>query len=309
MNIEGMDLKLDRICTLDLLYDNEIFVASRAVEDTIPVSMSSEEDKAYLYINFPHSFADILRNKQFLSKFKAKETGTHYVISERINHIEEWKIINKIMEMPSVVVNRMDIKDGVFEINIRYSSRYSETLSDLVSQFVSNGSGSIENMGLSKGILHELSVLNDLFKLGMMEVSVKLTADERKAFSFIGENDFGESCNNLINNKFIKAIVYSDEKLDSPHAEILDSEKMIYQVQILDQILAKWRSDMNQFPVIRFRQFLRLKSDRLKVLTVMPKSQIDLAYKAFFDSMGTPSEKRGILEFSSDFDIDVLKQF
>lgn len=309
MNIESMNFKLDRVCTLELLYDNEIFIASRAVESMIPVFMSNEDDKTYLHINFPRSFADVLRNRQFLSKFKAKETGTHYVITERINHREEWKVINKIMEMPSVVVNRMDINDGVIQINIRYSSHYSETLSDLVSQFISNGFGSIENMGFSKGIIHELSVLNDMFKLGMIQVSVKLTADERKAFSFIRENDFGEACNNLLNNELIRALVYSDEKKDSPNAKIIDSETMIYQVQIYDQILARWRSDMNKLPVIRFRQFLRLKEDRLNVLTVMPKSQVNIASRAFFDSMDRSSEKRGFLEFSSDFDVEVLKQF
>ncbi len=309
MNIEGIDLKLDRVCTLGLLYNNEIFGATKSVEGAIPVFIRNEGDKSYLHINFPRSFADVARNRQFLSKFNAKESGTHYVINEKINHIEEWQILNKIMEAPSVVVNRMDIKDGIFEINMRYSSYYSETISDLVSQFIANGFGSIENMGLSKGILHELEVLNDMFELGMIEISVKFTADERKAFSFIGENDFGESRNNLLNNELIQALVYADEKINSTNAEIIESENKIYQVELLDPLLAKWRNDMNQFPVIRFRQFLRLKKDRLNVLTVMPKSQIDLACKSFFDSMDASIPKRGVLEFSSDFDIDILKQF
>lgn len=309
MNIEDIDRKLDRICTLGLVYNDEIFSATKSVDSTIPVFMRNEDDKSYLTINFPRSFADGARNRQFLSKFKAKETGTHYVISERINHIEEWKILNKIMETPSVVVNRMNIKDGIFKINIRYSSHHSEAISDLLSQFVSNGFGNIENMGLSKGILHELSVLNNIFELGMMGVTIKLTSDERKNFSFIGENDFGETCNNLINEGKIKALDYAVEQTDSTQSKIVDPEHRIYQVQIFDPIIAKWRGDMNEFPVIRFRQFLRLRRDRLNILTIMPKNQIELAYRAFFGSMITSSEKRGFLEFSSDFDIDILKNF
>ncbi len=309
MNIDDIDLKLDRVCTLELVYDSEIFVASRAIENAIPAFMRQEDDISYLLINFPKSFAEVQKNRLFLGRFKAVETGTHYVINERINHIEEWKVLTKIMELPSVVVNRMDINDGLFEINLRYSSHYSENLSSFISQFVENGLGRINNMGPSIGILQELNVIDKMFKLGILQVSIKLTSDQRRLFSFIGETDFGESCNNLINNDLIRALIYADDKIDNSNAEIVDIENRIYQVQLLDPILAKWRGKMNEFPVVRFRQFLRLKKDRLIILTVLPNNQIDVAYKAFFDSLDPADKNRAFLEFSSGFDIRILEEF
>ena len=214
-----------------------------------------------------------------------------------------------IMNSPSVVVNRMDISNGAFEISIRFSSKYSELLSRMFSDFTLDEIGRIKNVGPSKGIIYELEELQKTFDLGMTQISIHLSSEERKFLSHIETTDFGESCNNLINEESVRALIYADRNVDSDYLKLLDEKRGVYQISIMDPIITQWRRSMNEFPVVRFRQFLRLKDESIKILTVLPKNQLDLSYKTFFRAIENTSDQRAYLEFASDYDYQILKEF
>ena len=136
MHFADIDKILDRRMVLTMKQDNEIFLASREIEARIPINILEEGDEKYMLINFPSSFGDVQKNRIFLKKYDAKNIGSHYVIRERINHVEKWKYIHEIMNLPSVVVNRINLKGGLIAFYFRYHHSVNNKISNVIQYFL-----------------------------------------------------------------------------------------------------------------------------------------------------------------------------
>ena len=318
MHFADIDKILDRRMVLTMKQDNEIFLASREIEARIPINILEEGDKKYMLINFPSSFGEVQKNRIFLKKYDAKNIGTNYVIRERINHVEKWKYIQEIMNLPSVVVNRINLKGGLIAFYFRYHHSVKNKISNILSNYTDGDDGQIETMDPSPGILKILDRLDQFYSLGMVQVSIPLTEEERTLVGFvrddfIGESTnnliIGESTNNLISGNGINAIVYTGEPVENPQLNEIYGESGLYGMNLKDNTLQGWREKLNRIPVIRFRQFLRIRNNDLHILTLLPYSQTDLDYRAFFEEICENNRHNATLDFVSKYDRSVILDF
>ena len=306
MHFADIDKILDRRVVLTMKQDNEIFLASREIEARIPINILEEENKKYMLINFPSSFGEVQKNRIFLKKYDAKNIGSHYVIRERINHVEKWKYIQEIMNLPSVVVNRINLKGGLIAFYFRYHHSVKNKISNILSNYTDGDDGQIETMDPSPGILKILDRLDQFYSLGMVQVSIPLTEEERTLVGFVRDDFIGESTNNLISGNGINAIVYTGETVENPQLNEIYGESGLYGMNLIDNTLQGWREKLNRIPVIRFRQFLRIRNDNLHILTLLPYSQTDLAYRAFFEEICESNRHNATLDFVSKYDRNII---
>ena len=80
-------------------------------------------------------------------------------------------------------------------------------------------------------------------------------------------------------------------------------------MNLIDSTLQGWREKLNRIPVIRFRQFLRIRNNDLHILTLLPYSQTDLAYRAFFEEIGESNRNNATLDFVSKYERSVILEF
>lgn len=66
---------------------------------------------------------------------------------------------------------------------------------------------------------------------------------------------------------------------------------------------------MNRIPVIRFRQYVRIQNNKLCILSLLPYSQIDLAYREFFENVKESGRDGATLEFVSKYERNILLLF
>lgn len=309
MHFADIDKILDRRMVLTMKQDNEIFQASKEIEARIPINILEEDDKKYILINFPGSFGEVQKNKIFLKKYEAKNIGSHYVIKERINHVDKWKYINEIMNVPSVVVNRINLKQGLIAFYFRFHHSVKNVISNILSNYTDGEDGWIETMDQTPGILKILDRLDQFYSLGMIQVSVPLSEEERKEVGFIRDDFIGESKNNFRSGNGISAIVYTGGVINNPHLDEIDGNYGLYSMNLEDQTLLGWREKLNTIPVIRFRQFVRIRNNELHILTLLPYSQIDLAYGAFFEEIGEINRHDATLYFASKYDRNIILDF
>ncbi len=309
MRIADIDKILDRRMVLTMKQDNEIFLASREIEARIPINIIEEEDKKYMLINFPSSFGEVQKNRIFLKKYNAKNIGSHYVIKERINHVEKWKYIQEIMNLPSVVVNRINLKGGLIAFYFRYHHSVKNKISNILSGYTDGDEAQIETMDPSPGILKILDRLDQFYSLGMVQVSIPLTEEERNLVGFVRDDFIGESTNSLISGNGINAIVYTGGTVENPHLNEIYGESGLYEMSLKDNTLMGWREKLNRIPVIRFRQFIRILNHDLHILTLLPYSQTDLAYRAFFEELSESNRKDASLDFTCKYNRNVMENF
>ncbi len=309
MDFGDIDRVLDRRMVLTMKQDNEIFQASREVNARIPVTISDEEGKKFLYINFPGSFGEPQKNRIFLKRYDAKNIGSHYVIKSRINHVDKWRYINDLINVPSVVVNRINLKDGLLAFYFRYHHSVKNRISCILSKYTDGEEGQIESIGPSPGLLSILDRMQEVFTLGMIQISMPV--DDNKDFSehFLKEGYISESASNIHLDHGLKAVIYTGSRVDDKTLVEIDGNSGIYSVNFEDPILTEWRNRMMEIPVIRFRQFMRVEGNELKVITLLPYSQMDQAYRSFFQTMEGTGRDDISLDFSLKYNREIMLSF
>lgn len=157
MHFNDIDKILDRRLVLTMKQDNEISRASKEVDARIPVGISEEHSGKIMLISFPRSFDETQQHRIFLKKYDARNIGTHYVIKFRLNLLEKWKCIEDIINTPSVVVDRINLKEGNLALHLRYHHSVQNRISNLLSyytNFSNDEEGEIGTMDPSPGIIN-----------------------------------------------------------------------------------------------------------------------------------------------------------
>ncbi|MCL6014219.1 MAG: hypothetical protein M1323_01160 [Candidatus Thermoplasmatota archaeon] len=309
MDFGDIDRVLDRRMVLTMKQDNEIFQASREVNARIPVTISDEQGKKFLFINFPGSFGEPQKNRIFLKKYDAKNIGTHYVIKSRINHVDKWKYINDLINVPSVVVNRINLKDGLLAFYFRYHHSVKNRISCILSKYTDGEEGQIETIGPTPGLISIMDRMHEVFTLGMIQISIPVNDHRNFNEKFLKEGYISESSNNIHSGHGLSAIIYTGSAVDDNTLNVIDSKSGIYSVNFEDPMLTEWRNRMMDIPVIRFRQFMRIVDNELKVITMLPYSQIDQAYRSFFQTMEKTGNEDISLDFSLKYNREIMLSF
>ena len=97
--------------------------------------------------------------------------------------------------------------------------------------------------------------------------------------------------------------------MDDKTLNVIDSKSGIYSVNFEGPMLTGWRNRMMDIPVIRFRQFMRVEGNELKVITLLPYSQIDQAYRSFFQTVEETGNEDISLDFSLKYNREIMLSF
>jgi hypothetical protein len=154
-----------------------------------------------------------------------------------------------------------------------------------------------------------LDRMNEVFNLGLIQISMPV--DDHKNFSekFLKEGYISESANNIHLDHGLRAVIYTGSRVDDKTLVEIDGNSGIYSVNFEDPMLTGWRNRMMDIPGIRFRQFMRVGGNELKVITLLLYSQIDQAYRSFFHTMEETGNEDISLDFTLKYNRKIMLSF
>ncbi len=82
------------------------------MEERIPAYTFTEEDKTYLRLFFPKTGKSNPALSPILSRNNMIEKRSYYSITERINNVEGMRMVARLLETPSVVLNNTYLLKG-----------------------------------------------------------------------------------------------------------------------------------------------------------------------------------------------------
>ncbi len=286
MNIIDVDKKLNMRLVLSLRQENDLFLISRNSDTVIPVFTFSKEGKTFLSAFF---------NKKDLSqagavKLKnlgAETTEDSYVVTSRINNVQSMKVINELLSLPYIVLNRVDMKSGNMNFYFRFHSNKLAEVSEIVSRYVVNSEDArVVWLGPSPGLKWIMDLINSEYHLSIITYQVPADGVPDFLKSLPEHNDFLlEVRSNVLSNESFPCILYTRLPLRdniSMGIESISPNEGIYGIQLYNKFLLEVKKEADEKHIIRNRLFVRLTDGMLEVVVFLPTSYVRDYYSVLY---------------------------
>ena len=179
MLVRDIDRKLDMRVILRVRQNTELFDLTREIKGKFPVFLFGRDGEIWMSTYFPK---EIKSNKLeiALKKFRGIEKENSFVIDSRINNVKDLKIINKLMEIPSFIVNRSDMNNGFLNIYARFHSSQLSMISEDLSAYTEDVENSrVEWLGPNPGIIKTMDLINSEYPVSIVTYIIKLNGEDR----------------------------------------------------------------------------------------------------------------------------------
>lgn len=269
MLIREIDRKLDMNLNLRVRQDTEFFEATRYIKEKLPVYVYGKDGQSWMSTYFPKQKGnnDL---ELMINNFKPSEREDSFVVDTRINNAQELAIVGKLMDIPSFMINRSDIKDGFLNIYSRFHSSQIGRVSHLLAEYTFYRENSrIDWMGPSSGIINDIESINLEYPVSVVTFEMPADQNERNIRMLGNESQMvAEAKNNQSENGNFRAVLYSNEEIEgfSP----IDPKNFIYELQFDIPDISLIREEANKQHIIRNRYFIKLKDGRLEVTVFLP---------------------------------------
>jgi len=285
--VKDIDSKLDMRLVLKLRQDNEFFNSSSQIDTKLPIYIFRAEDNStWMSIYFPK----VEKNPKIsliIKKFNAVEKEESYVIDSRINNVKDLAIIDKLMNLPSLVINRSDMKGGYMYVYARFHNSDLVRVSDLLSEYVSDRDNSrLEWLGPSPGIMKIADMVHSDYSIALVTYSVKV--DKRNKVLYALSNDSGiiaEVKSNRSKDHGFSVILYSDHSLEGkiPGLIPISIKDGIYEIGIKHNFLDLVRDAANREHIMRMRYFVKPSDGNIDVTVFLPAGSLYEYYSILFE--------------------------
>lgn len=260
MLVKDIDKRLDMRPILKLRQDTELFSSTKGISQKLPVYIYGKDDTSWMATYFsktgPNSKMEIL-----FKKFDAIELENAYVIDSRINNVKDLNIINKLMEVPSFVINRSDISEGFLNIYARFHSSRLGEISNLLAHYTADFQNSrISWLGPSNGIIAITEIINSEYPISLVSYRVPIGDEDSAIRDIICEPGIlAEARNNLHADNNISAVLYSDQDISGKYdgVKTVSSKDGIYQIEIRNEFHNMVRHEANERHIMRIRYFIK----------------------------------------------------
>lgn len=287
MLVRDIDRKLNRRLVISLKQSTELFEATRKFNQTLPATVFVEDNATYLNVFFPKDNENDTQFKILLRRFDAIERKDGYVVKDRINNIKDMKIVNELLSIPSMALNRLDIYKGEMHFYSRFHDNYLPEVSEALSRYTADGENTrIEWLGPSPGIINILEQINSRYPISLLSYQVPVDPDDEILNSVISDvPHLLEIENSHTHENRFKTLLYSGKPLVDlePHEiRTISNEDMIYETYGSNKLLSEVRKRANEIPVIRLRYFVKKVGNSMEVDLFIPTNQTHEYYSLLY---------------------------
>jgi len=286
MLVRDIDRKLDMQLIFHVREDTELFNMTKNMKEKFPVFIFGLGDETWMSTYFP-KIAGSNRLDVIMKKFRGIERDKAYVIDSRINSVRELKIISKLVEIPSFVINRSDMNDGFLNISARFHS----SQMPLVSNEISKNTEDIQNLrvewlGPNPGIMRTIDQINSEYPISLVTY-INIIDENDEIVSELTSNvdTMAEIKNSKISEGMFRAVLYTN----SPSVESIkgvtpiSKKEGIFELDIRTELLAKIRDASNRDHLMRIRYFVKPNDGNLEVTVFLPTAILYEYYSVLND--------------------------
>ena len=277
MLIREIDKKLDMRLVLKVRQSTELFHATSELGLKLPTYIYGVDGTAWISTYFPKNIKGNSVNL-LLSKFNAVEKEESYVVDSRINNVKDLAVINKLMDLPSFVINRADISRGFLNIYSRFHSSDLEKVSDLLAEYTSDLENSrVEWMGPSPGIMRTMDLINSEYPVSLVTYEFRLDNDDKDIAALAKDPGIiAELKNSESREGKLKLVVYSDntEPMDMPGMRPISIHEGIYNLSFSSSFVSSVRDAANREHIMRLRYFIKPFDGKMRVSVFLPSASM-----------------------------------
>lgn len=306
MLIKDIDKRLDMRLILRLRQNTDLFRATAEVEKPLPVFIFDEGGKVFMNTYFPKS--EKIKNLDLMvRKFEAVEMEGSFVTTTRINNVKDLAVIRKLLDLPSVILNRSDMSRGFLNLYIRFHSSQLEKISSLLSEYTSDRENSrIEWLGPSPGICGIMDIINAQYPISVVTYELDVTGDAGLLGLIVDLDVLAEVQGPSTDDGKFRSILYADKTRKQPLPEGLteiSADDDLYTFTLSNRFLEMVRDKSNSSHIVRMRFFVKPQEGKLQVTVFLPSSQVYEYYSILYGVARAENNKvvvRHLLPYSQE---------
>ena len=286
MLVRDIDRKLDMRVILRVRQNTELFDLTREIKGKFPVFLFGRDGEIWMSTYFPK---ETKSNKLeiALKKFRGIEKENSFVIDSRINNVKDLKIINKLMEIPSFIINRSDMNNGFLNIYARFHSSQLSMVSENLSVYTEDIENSrVEWLGPNPGIIKTMDLINSEYPVSVVTYIIKLNGEDRTMSELAHNVDsMAEMKNSQMSDGKFKAVLYSNSAsaglIEGVNA--ISKDDGIFELETGNDILATIRDASNSDHIMRLRYFVKPRDGNLEVTVFLPSAILYEYYSVLYN--------------------------
>ncbi len=214
-----------------------------------------------------------------------KNVELRIIIESRINTIKDLAVINKLMNIPSFIINRSDMGSGYLNVYARFHSNHLEEVSNLLSEYTMDTENArVEWLGPSHGILHVMDLINHEYPVSLITYIVPMNGED----STLRSLDSGcilEVSNNMTKDGGFSSILYCDRPFQEKIAGLnpIFEDQGIYSMTLFNQCLKILSDRSIQQHIMTIRVFLKPQNNKYEVTVFLPTGSIYEYYSIIYN--------------------------
>lgn len=285
MLVRDIDKRLDMRLILKLRQSTDFFKSTKELDIKLPVYIYGKDQETWMATYIPkiekNTKVDLL-----VKKFNGIEKEDAFVIDTRINNVKDMAVLNKLMQLPSFIINRSDMSQGFLNIYGRFHSSIINEVSGLLAQYTADVENSrVDWLGPSYGIMWIMDLINSEYPISLVTYRVPLEGEEYLLNDIIKEpGAIAEVRNNLYENDKISAVVYTNNEIMGDYDGLtrISPKDGIYQVDVSNQFHNLVRRFANEKHVMRTRYFIKPIGKELEMNVFLPTNSVYEYYSILY---------------------------
>lgn len=286
MLVRDIDRKLDMRVILRVRQNTELFDLTREIKGKFPVFLFGRDGETWMSTYFPK---ETKSNKLeiALKKFHGIEKENSFVIDSRINNVKDLKIINKLMEIPSFIINRSDMNNGFLNVYARFHSSQLSLVSEDLSAYTEDVENSrVEWLGPNPGIIKTMDLINSEYPVSVVTYIIRLNGEDRTMSELAHNVDsMAEIKNSQMKDGKFKAVLYSNSAsaglIEGVNA--ISKDDGIFELETGNEILGMIRDVSNRDHIMRLRYFIKPREGNLEVTVFLPSAILYEYYSVLYN--------------------------
>ncbi len=280
------------------------------MEERIPAYTFTEEDKTYLRLFFPKTGKSNPALSPILSRNNMIEKRSYYSITERINNVEGMRMVARLLETPSVVLNNTYLLKDELYLDFRFHRNMLPDINDLLSGLIGKSLNfRIVKLTGSRNLKSRMEAIHSQTPLAVVRYSVPIPGNN-PLLRYIVANDPGtvaEIEGRSLSEEGIKVILYATKSIDQKRADVISKEDNIYESYINEKSLVEGKRLGDDAGIPRIAFFLSLEGDRLYDTTFVPAAEADEYISIMMNSLMIDHGSHPLLDYYSRLDEEVWR--
>jgi len=286
MLVRDIDRKLDMRVILRVRQNTELFDLTKEIKGKFPVFLFGRDGETWMSTYFPKE----PKNNKLeiaLKKYHGIEKENSFVIDSRINNVKDLRIINKLMEIPSFIINRSDMNNGFLNIYAKFHSSQLPMVSEDLSDYTEDMENSrVEWLGPNPGIMKTMDLINSEYPVSLVTYIIGLNGEDRTISELAHNVDsMAEIKNSNMKNGKFKAVLYSNSAsaglIEGVNA--ISKDEGIFELETGNDILDMIRDVSNRDHIMRLRYFVKPRDGNLELTVFLPSAILYEYYSVLYN--------------------------